>query len=383
MQRDVGQRSSMTRRLDALRAEMQGMSQGLSSWPSQSPKVIAANPWIVSSLLQKSIRRGERQIAQRAAITLVNMRGAAIWRRLVVIAFEDVGVGSIDALTSTVAAASDATWRRACGGDICVAAFIADMLADKAKDRSADYLGVANEHPGLSDFAAAIASETVEAQLSVVQDPARSLPQRAIAALIASGFGSRADASRKRDLDALLALYGELGAPDELIAATATAALRTREPITALVPLIWLAVGPGERLVESPCSLPQSPVIGGVPLYAFDKHTRLGKQAIRELVRSDAAVRSCLRDSVPEPRWQAAVEIAAFYADAAPIAKRLDWAQSRSLEALGKEADFATVGVPLRAIEPLQAAMAGSLERLNEIRKTLWLKASAAGGASR
>jgi hypothetical protein len=37
---------------------------------------IVADPWIVSSLLQKSIRRGETEIAQRAALTLFKLKKA-------------------------------------------------------------------------------------------------------------------------------------------------------------------------------------------------------------------------------------------------------------------------------------------------------------------
>jgi hypothetical protein len=51
-------------------------------------KPIVADPWVISSLLQKSIRRGEIEIAQRAALALVQVKGTAIWRRLMVIAFE-------------------------------------------------------------------------------------------------------------------------------------------------------------------------------------------------------------------------------------------------------------------------------------------------------
>ena len=61
-----------------------------SSAPLAEP--IAADPWLISSLLQKSIRRGETDIARRAALTLSKHRGAAIWRRLIVIAFEDIGI---------------------------------------------------------------------------------------------------------------------------------------------------------------------------------------------------------------------------------------------------------------------------------------------------
>ena len=56
------------------------------------------DPWLASSLLQKAIRRGEADVAARAALTLFRLRRAAIWRRFMVIAFEDVGAASIDAL---------------------------------------------------------------------------------------------------------------------------------------------------------------------------------------------------------------------------------------------------------------------------------------------
>jgi hypothetical protein len=79
---------------------------------------IAADPWVISSLLQKSIRRGETEIARRAALTLFKHRGSSVWRRLMVIAFEDVGIGSLDVVTTTVAAAGDSAWRKNHGGDL-------------------------------------------------------------------------------------------------------------------------------------------------------------------------------------------------------------------------------------------------------------------------
>ena len=73
-------------------------------------------------------------------MTLSKLRGAAIWRRLIVIAFEDIGIGSVDAVTMTVAAADDSAWRKAQGGDIRLAIAVARILAEAPKDRSADYL---------------------------------------------------------------------------------------------------------------------------------------------------------------------------------------------------------------------------------------------------
>ena len=52
---------------------------------------MGADAWVVSSLLQKSIRRSETEIAQRAALTSLELRGSTIWRRFMIIAFEDIG----------------------------------------------------------------------------------------------------------------------------------------------------------------------------------------------------------------------------------------------------------------------------------------------------
>lgn len=111
--------------------------------------------------VQKSIRRGETEIAQRAAITLLKLKGPTIWRRFMVIAFEDVGIGAIDVVTTVVVASSDAAFRKTCGDDIRVSARLAALLSEAGKDRSADYLVGAKEHPALADVTRSMSSASV------------------------------------------------------------------------------------------------------------------------------------------------------------------------------------------------------------------------------
>src|SRR6266581_2264333 len=106
--------------------------------------------WTASSLLQKSIRRGDVELAQRAACTLHAFDRSAIWRRLVVIACEDIGVGDIDALLETFLAATSTDFRRQCG-EASVLGAVVRRLAEAVKDRSGDYLAcAAADHPDLS-----------------------------------------------------------------------------------------------------------------------------------------------------------------------------------------------------------------------------------------
>jgi hypothetical protein len=219
-------------------------------------KQIAADPWVISSLSQKSIRRGETEIAQRAAFTFFHLKGAAVWRRLTVIAFEDTGIGSVDALTRTVAAAGDSAWRKSHGGDLRLAVYLAGLLAKAPKDRSADYLCQPKDHPALADFAQAMENASLEARLSTVRDKMLDLPQRAAAALSVLSTGSRGEISRTRGaLNALLMTFRELGVMDKLVMATGIAAAKTREAITVMVPLIWLAANNGQAGICD-CSVP-------------------------------------------------------------------------------------------------------------------------------
>jgi hypothetical protein len=326
---------------------------------------IVADSWIVSSLLQKSIRRGEVEIAQRAALTLLKLRGSAIWRRFMVIAFEDVGIGGVDAVTITVAAGSDAALRKACGGDLRVAVHLAGVLAKAAKDRSADHLAGAKDHPALAEFARAMATAAVGARLSNVSDRALDLPLQAVAVWFASGIGD--GSAHKGDLGDLLAIFRDLRVPQDLVVATDVAAGRTREPITVMVPLIWLAAATCPHSVCD-CPVPPLATAGDVPLYALDEHTRLGREAIWRFACENDGVRTCLERFVPASRRRRAANVAAFYADAAPVARRLMWDQSRSLETFGTERDLLLAGVPAEGIGPLLEAVRANLGHLNELR---------------
>jgi hypothetical protein len=363
---------------DALGAAKQRLACEIDFHSALACKPIPADPWVVSSLLQKSIRRGETEIARCAALTLFNHRGSSLWRRLMVIAFEDVGIGGLDVVTMTVAAAGDSAWRKNHGGDLKLAVYLAGLLAEAPKDRSADYLCDARDHPMVADFWRAMEKVNLESRLSHLRDQALGLPQRAVAALSALGIGSRGEISRGTGgLEALLATFRELGVPEELVAATGIAAARTREPITAMVPLIWLAARNSENRVCD-CAVPPLVQADDVPLYALDKHTRLGREAIWRFACENDPVRACLARFIPASQRRSAAYVAAFYVDAAPIARRLMWDQSEALEAFGIERDLIHAGAPAEGIQPLLAAMRTNLDHLNKLRAQVLTRAQMA-----
>ena len=341
---------------------------------------LLADQWVIISLLQKSIRRGEVETAQRAAFTLFGQKGSAIWRRFMVIAFEDVGAASLDAVAMTVAASTDPGWRKASGGDLHIAVQLARVLAKAPKSRSAEHLITSAEHhPSLAKARVLVGAGAPKDHLDTVMDQNASLTERALAVWCASGIGWAGEKRAKGELPTLLETFRSLGVPDELVTATGIAAQKTREPITLMVPLIWLAAHRHGHPAITKSETPVSKIVDGVPMYALDKHTRLGREAIRRFSSENDEVRGTLARHVTAARRNDAAYMAAFYADAAPLAIRLNWKGADALEAFGTETDLLLSGVPPEGFAPLLAALRNNLGHLNEIRARVFVQQRSAG----
>jgi hypothetical protein len=339
------------------------------------------NRWIASSALQKAIRRSEVGIACCAALTLHKHDRADVWRRLITIAFEDVGPADIEVILQTVAAAVSPGWRSSYGEDRAVLSIIS-KLATAPKDRSADYLmWIAAEHPDQCETRAICGRASVNECLSMVTDLSRPLPDRAVAAWFCSGidypYQHRVGAG---ELSWLADAYCRLGAPPDLVAATVLAARRTRQPYVVLVPLIWLEVRRTGLTAVGDVFVPPSGLVAGIPLYALDEHTRLGKRAINTLAQQSVSIRACLQQYVPRRRWIAAGQHAAFYAEGSAVSRRLHWAQSGLLETFGIEAELSTAEVCPDGVKPLIETIRRSLDQLNAIRTQLLLTVGADAG---
>jgi hypothetical protein len=330
---------------------------------------LVADQWVAKSLLQKSIRRGDVDIAQQAALTFLAQKGSALWRRLIIIAFEDVGVGSPDVVAMTTAASTDASWRKLSGGETVVAVHFARLLAEAPKSRSAEHLITSSGcHPSFEQERLLVSASSIADNLTVVADNSKNLMHRALAAWCVSGIGWKREKKPGTDLPGLLDAYQSLGVPEELVVATGIAATKSREPITLMVPLIWLAANDAQIPIVLEAAVPRSPVVDGIPMYALDKHTRIGLEAIRNLVKFNREIRSLLERYVAPAQRHAAAYMAAFYADAAPLASKLSWDGANQLEALGTEADLLKAGVPREAIESLIQVFRANLQSLNEFR---------------
>ena len=286
-----------------------------------------------------------------------------------IIAVEDVGAASADVVAQTVAASTDADWRKKAGGDIAVALQLARVLAQAPKSRSAEHLiTTANHHPSLELERVRVSGGLIGENLAAVENSAQPLAFRALAAAHVSGIGRTRGNTSESNLRALLKTYRRLGVPEELVEATGIAAARVRDAITLMVPLIWLAANDGQVPTVVNSEVPSSLTFGGLPVYALDKHTRVGREAIRNLIRYNAEIRQCLQRYVAPSQWKDAAYMAAFYADAAALALRLVWDGADEIEALGTEADLLGAGVAPEGIAPLLELFRANVRHLNEMR---------------
>jgi hypothetical protein len=361
--------------MNALHLEAQ---QALLPFHNTTPAAeqFTADRWIVKSILQKSIRRGDVDRAKRAAATLLQQDRSTLWRRLVVIAFEDIGIGCIEAVVAAVAA-TDSKFRRQIGDDQVLASLVA-LMCEAPKDRSSDYLAVAVQHPRLASAARHLATFSPAELMELAFDPGLNLFTRSLA--LRALWHDPETNSAARDL--VIGNFDETRVPALLIEAATIGSRKTREFITLLVPLLW-TVADFARATVTDQPVPCTAVAKEIPLYALDKHTRLGQLAIWRFAEENVVVRGCLARFVDRKHWRAAAHVAAFYVDAAPVARRLSWQKSEELELFGAECDLAHAGVPIEGVRPLIQAVRSNLVHLNEVRAEVLLRnaTSLSGGA--
>jgi hypothetical protein len=113
-----------------------------------NPSPFRISPWLAMSLLQKAIRRGESELAQHAAATLLLIAPDRLWRRCGAAAFEEIGVADLETVSLVTAALAGKRYRATIGGEWKVASFLVERMAKAPKCRAADdLLLVADSHP--------------------------------------------------------------------------------------------------------------------------------------------------------------------------------------------------------------------------------------------
>ncbi|MEP9371168.1 hypothetical protein [Mesorhizobium sp. KR1-2] len=242
-----------------------------------------SDPWLATSAPQKAIRRGNEAVALAATSFLLAGHGDRLWRRLIVIALEDIGIGDLDAVRDVLLVSTRKSWRAEHGGDWAVAASLVQRLCAAPKCRDAcELLVAADLHPRLKRQRTAFLDLSQHQLSDIVADPARHLADRRLAAWLVAGtkrFPAYSLPEVAGSFPALLDVYRHLGASEQVLEVARLGSTRTQEGHPLTFPLVWLAASAGPVTV-SPEKLSEPALIRGWPNFAFDMHTRLGRRAL-------------------------------------------------------------------------------------------------------
>lgn len=340
---------------------------GLGYTPPFNP--VATSPWLAMSMLQKAVRRGETAHALRAAATLLQDSPERLWRRLGVIAFEDVGVADLRTVGMVTVALAGKRFRQQLGGEWPVAACLVELMAKAPKNRAADDLfAVLESWPDLAERRTRFAGLSNDQQ-RVIALGTGPLEVRALAFWYLVGtdrVGSDSLLMRKGNPALAFDLLDELGVAPTMQEIAREGFRRTNELICPLVAILSLENGLREATANDP--LPPSDLIGALPSYALDMFTREGRAALARVLSEDVGISEWIKRMTPSAGRVEFMAQLLFRVESGLLLQRRDGDVGIELR---RKMDFDCLGVsPDQATEAL-ALMRSSLPLLNTLRRDL------------
>lgn len=232
------------------------------AWPEEK--------YLICSAMQKAIRRGDAETAVNAAANLYRIDKRMLQRRLLVTAYEDVGIGNIRAVCHATLICTDVSFRRRVS-ELRAYIFAAYILANATKCRAADHVYmVSNNDPELEDVRDALHECNVNALTKCALDNNASIHIRAYAL----------QRIKRHSIDDAANVLEQSVVSPVIIDSCIVASSKTSDPLALYLPMIL-----GEYYNEAkPLRFETSPALKckHVPLYAADPlHTRIGKEALK------------------------------------------------------------------------------------------------------
>jgi hypothetical protein len=339
------------------------LEQAIAGIDIRSIKPLPVDRWLASSTMQKSIRRGSKETAQRAALTLWHQDKRSLWMRLHVIALEDVGVASTDVIVKTLSVVNNTVWRSRVG-DLKTALYLVCLLCDAVKIRLADELySIATRDSDYQYARNCFANPDHRYLPDCVLDQSRPLPERIIALWYLVGtrrYPSDYLPMRTGTTEAAADVMRSLGAPVDLTENCIVALKKSPYPLALFTPLLWTELKKHPRsLVTWSDRYKPSVVYKGIPLVALDMFTRLGKTSYRKL---QAAVPELKRFTTEQ------IGLCIFYIEGYCVDKRLTGIELNEYRKAGELADIQAAGLNIARYNQLIELLVVHADTLEAIR---------------
>lgn len=322
---------------------------------------LPCDQWIASSAWQKAIRRGDEQTALRAASSLWQQDRRAFWRRCMLVAGEDVGIGCIKVVAEILIACTSGRWRMQVG-DLKVALYLTQKLARANKSRLAEQMYTILSHDSQYDgLKHKLRSCTNRELAEVVIRRKAPLTERALALWLMAGancFPSDKLPHRTGSIAAAIECLETLPGVVPIMAASRVAALKTEYPLTLFLPLLVSAYGARKKLLN--VALPDTDQLEGIPLLGLDQYTRLGKTCIRDFIADVPALKEF--NTVQ-------VGMGVFYIEGRVLKNEITSPIFAQFKNDAELADMGAVGLCMPRMLGLQETLALNFDRLQQIRR--------------
>lgn len=283
--------------------------------------------YIALSLLQKAIRRGELVYGLISASYLFRADPTAFWRRLAIIAVEDIGIANIPLVCQVLIAAGGKKIRQEIGDSEQIAVSLIGEMCRSPKDRSTDDLfDVLNRDTSLDALKATVAEIPEEEVWDFYNPHTQGIEENAVALvqLATSWTNFSAYVGRQTRWPLVISMLPEEHVSPCIKETANLGLLRTR---LILAPLL-AAISPDAPKVRSFIDddlLPECH-IHGLPSWAFGMHTRTGLAAFRSFAHRSTEMKSLMAQRVPSSVSKSkAIGGLVFRLDCGQLQNRLDW----------------------------------------------------------
>ena len=330
-----------------------------------TPRPMDASPWVAMSALQKAIRRGREDLALSAAATLLRDAPDKLWRRIGCIAYEDVGVASLDAVGLATVALAGKQVRAALGGEWAVASCVVSELCRVPKCRAADDLLMACElHPAYAEARAELPYLTTR-DLIAVATGRGSVHERALALWYALGTDRHRSTlvSRRGEPRLVFDHLCEAGWPHSIVEVAREGFRRTGEMLCPLVALLSCEQRQATQLESD--ELPPEEMIGDVPSWALDVYSREGRAAFARFLQTDAPAARWVRRNVSPARRVSFLGHIVFRVEGGLVTNRMRWPLA---EELRRQVDVECSGRGCPDATEILELLRDDIPRLNEAR---------------
>lgn len=333
--------------------------------PPEPP--VQMSPWLAMSLFQKAIRRGRTDLAMRATATLLRDAPDRLWRRISIVAFEDIGVGDLGTIQLVITATAGKTARAKLGGDWAVASAIVARLTAAPKCRATDDLVMlVQHHPSLREARLELAALPTRDLIEIATGEA-SLPLRALATWFAIGTvrcTSDHLPRRRGEPDVVLDAFCDAGISNMAVETAREGLRRTGQILCPFVALL-APLSPHETADIVDDDLPPEGLIRGAPSWAFDMFVREGRYAMKVYLDGESETARWIREHAPASERIGLLGNILFAVEGGLLRSRLDWGTGSLVRRM---AEHESQGARCPDGRPLIDLLRRDLPLLNEVR---------------